>query len=465
MRNTTFRAPRKVIGILALAALVSALTVAVASTEGDDKTVVTATFSDASPLVEGNFVQMNGVVIGEISSMRVADGVAEVRMRVDKAALPLHEDAKARVQVRSLLGERYIELDRGTVSAPQMEAPFTIAQEFTERQVSLNELLDTVDDPTGTALAAFLTTLGEGTAGQGKNIDAAIQALEPAMRNTGKLGNVLGQQNEVLASLVDKLAPVAGALAEGRGAKLDHLVGSTEKTLSALDSRRQALKATLARLPATLRQAQHTLAEVADVADATTGTLHDVRPVTENLSAIVTELNNFTASANPALTSLPGVLEHARKLIEQATPAVRDLRPGAKALESVSASANETTAVVDAGAVNTALEFARFWALANNSGDGLSNYFRAALAVTPKELLEIVGVPTGPEGSEQEGKATPDKPAPQPPAVGVPGSGERPAPDVNAPDGSKDTGQEGGSMTGLTRTQERSLLGQLLGGL
>lgn len=452
MKNFTFRPSRKLIGLGAAVILTISLVIAVANTEGDDEVTVTALFADASPLVTGNTVQMDGVRIGQISSVRLEHGVARVEMKVEKATLPLHVDAKARIQVRSLLGERFIELDRGSPNASEMESPYTISRKSTERQVSLDELLDSVDDPTGTALAALVTTAGEGTAGEGKNIDAAIKGLEPAMRDTTQLGQVLDDQNDVLASLTEKVTPVTQALANGRGENLDRLIGSTNQTLSSVDSRRIALNSTLQHLPATLQQAQQTLTGVAGVADTTTGTLRDIKPVTDGLPDIKKELDNFNANAGPALTSLPDVLSRARELIEQATPAARDLRPGAHALRDVSSSADHLTNTVTPE-LETALQFAQFWALANNQGDGMSHYFRAALAVTPKELGEVVDAPVGP------GKGA--SPKQQPPAA--PSSDPQQLPLPGGESGGSKTG--GGSATGLTEGQEHTLIQQLLGGI
>lgn len=451
MKKFTFRLSRKLIGTGAAVALAVALIIAVATTEGDDEVTVTGLFADASPLVQGNTVQLDGVPVGKISSIRLEHGAARVEMKVDKSTLPLHFDAKARIQVRSLLGERFIELDRGSSNRPEMDAPYTIGRKSTERQVSLDELLNSVDDPTGTALAALLTTAGEGTAGEGKNIDAAIKGLEPAMRNTEQLGKVLGDQNDVLASLTEKVSPVTQALANGRGADLDHLVGSANQALSTVDSRRIALNSTLKHLPATLQQAQKTLNQVAGVADSTSGTLRDVRPVTQGLPDIKKELDDFNTSAGPALTSLPDVLSRARELIDQAAPAVRDLRPGANSLPSVSSSADHLTSTV-APELETALQFAQFWALANNQGDGMSHYFRAALAVTPKELLNVVDVPAGPG----QGAAPPQ---PQQPALEAKQHPQTPS-EPHGGEPNKDTG----SATGLTEGQEHTLIQQLLGG-
>lgn len=446
MTETRRRWARRGIGLAALLALVVATTFAITGTE-EDKPRLTAVFADASPLVAGNLVKVDGVPVGEISDIRVDKGKAVVEMELERAALPVHRDATAKVRAMSLLGERYLELDTGSSGRPAMDMPGTIPLKRTSRSVGVDDLLNTLDDPTSASLAALVTTLGEGTAGQGKNIDAALKALEPAVSDTAKLGAVLDEQNDVLAALVDKATPVAKALASGRGDRLDRLVGSTTKMLTALAQQRAELDATIKRLPATLRKAQRTLAVVSGVSKATRGTLRDIRPVTDNLPEISAELRAFADSADPAVASLPAVLRRAEKLLDQAGPVIRDLGPGGKALRSVSASGDRILGKLQPR-LTMVLDFVRGWALSTNGGDGISNYFRGVVPTTPQSLLQAPGVSL--PGAGQGGKR------PRTPLPGADGGG--------LPDLPPLLGGDSESATGLSDQQERSLLGQLLGG-
>ncbi|WP_176439928.1 MlaD family protein [Haloechinothrix alba] len=439
-------------------ALVVATTFAVVSTNGDDQVMVTATFADANPLVEQNRVQMDGVVVGEISSIDLVDEVAEVRMTVEDSVLPLHADAGAKIKPRTLLGERYVELDRGSESAPRLDEPYAIPEKSTSRSVDLEDVLNEVDDPTGTALASLLTTLGEGTAGQGENVDAALQALEPAMRDTEKLGSVLDEQNEVLGELVDKTAPVAESLAGDRGEHLDQLVESTETSLSAVASEHAAVDSTLRQLPETLRQAQKTLAELSGMSEETTETLRDVRPVTGNLEEITAELDRFAEAADPALAALPPVLDRAETLFEQARPLVEDLRPGGQALESVSGSTDELTAALTPE-ITTVLDFVKFWALSTNGRDGVGHYFRGVVANTPQVLQQIPGTPLGLGSSGEDAQHT---------AAGATDSESFSAEDAGQDRSDHQSAdrdkEDADSATGLGEKQEEALLEQFLGG-
>jgi phospholipid/cholesterol/gamma-HCH transport system substrate-binding protein len=446
---------KTVFALVVVAALVAGgLVYQNSSASGSADTDVTAMFADASPLIPGNLIRMGGIEVGEIQAVTLRNGQAAVTMRLQPSVFPLHQDASAKIRPVTLLGERYIDLDRGTATAPVMTS-MEIPVQRTSRAVDLDEVLDSLDDPTSTALAALVTSLGEGVSGQGPNIDQAIKALAPAMQNTQQLAQILDQQNSVLSQLVDQAAPVASAVAGKDGKNLDQAVDAGQKMLSAIAAQRQAMQDALHQLPDTLDKAQHVLSQVAGVAEAGTPTLAAARPVTDNLTQITSELNTFADSANPALSSLPPVLDKAKALLDQAAPLARDLRPGAAALPAISSSANRLVGQLSP-ALTTALDFMKYWAMSTNGRDAISNYFRAFVVVTPQSLLQIpgVGLPGAPPAA-----AVPNPVAP--PAAGVPAAppAVAPAPILPLPSGT------GGSATGLDPTQENSLLDQLLGGL
>ncbi|HVW40361.1 MAG TPA: MlaD family protein [Amycolatopsis sp.] len=433
---------------VAVAVVAGAVAGYLASQSTSDSVAVTAVFADASPLIPGNLIRMDGIQVGEIEAVTLRNGQADVQMKLDRSVLPLHQDAGAKIRPVTLLGERYIDLDRGSPNSPEMSSPRVITAAHTSRAVDLDQVLDSLDDPTGTALAALVTTLGEGTAGQGQDIDAAIKALAPAMTETHQLTDILNGQNAVLGQLVDRAAPVAQALAGGNGQDLDKAVDAGNRMLAAVQAQRQAMQDALQQLPDTLRKAQQVLGEAAGVAGQGTPALQSLRPLTGNLVDVNNELNAFADSANPALSSLPAVLDRAKSLLDQAAPLVRDLRPGGAVLPGASASANHLVADLTP-ALSTALDFVKYWAMSTNGRDALGNYFRAFVVTTPKSLLQIPGTGLGP--AAQQAPA----PAPAPSQTLVPNLPVQVTPPAGDP----------GSATGLTQPQENNLLGQLLGGL
>jgi phospholipid/cholesterol/gamma-HCH transport system substrate-binding protein len=438
---------------LAVAGVVAGTTVAVSDSDSGD-VGLTAMFPDASPIIAGNLVRANGIQVGEVESVSLDHGQGAVRMKLDPGILPLHNDASVKIRPVTLLGERFVELNPGTPSAPLMSSNEVIPAERTSRSVDLDEVLNSVDDPASASLAALATTLGEGVGGQGDKADAALTALAPAMQNTQQLGDILNQQNEVLNRLLDKASPVAEAAAGKDGDQLGQAVDAAKQMLHAVATQREALQDAVKQLPDTLTKAQQTLSQVAGAAESGTPALRAARPVTDNLPQITNELNAFADSANPALASLPPVLDKAKALLDQARPAVHDLRPGADALPGISESANRLVGRLTP-MMSTVLDFIKQWAMSTNGRDALGNYFRAFVVTTPKSLLQIPGVGLGPS------KDSGGQPAPAPPGLpGLPApGGPLPLPLPGAP-----ALGDGNSATGLNQQQEGSLLDQLLGG-
>jgi hypothetical protein len=163
--------------------------------------VVVAEFASAGPLLTGNEVKVDGVVVGSVGDTVVDGDHADVLLELDPAAMPLYRDARATIRPISLLGERYVDLERGTPGTAEMADGGTIPRERTATNVDLDEILNTIDEPTGESLAFLVTTLGDGLRDNGGNVDAALRALTPALRDTEGLTSVLEDQNALLGSL------------------------------------------------------------------------------------------------------------------------------------------------------------------------------------------------------------------------------------------------------------------------
>jgi phospholipid/cholesterol/gamma-HCH transport system substrate-binding protein len=465
MASAPGRVSRGRIGAVVLVAVVgaTAATSGLAAHGPDTELTIAAEFSDASPLIAGNEVKVDGVKVGEVSGISVEDGKrALVALTLDRAALPVHSDARTTIRPVSLLGERYLELDRGSPSAPQLRNGDVLPVEQNGQTTDLDQVLNTIDEPTGKSLAALVTMLGEGMRGNGANTDATIRALASSMADTDGLVKILNDQNALLNDVVDRVGPVATALAADNGKTLDGLVNSARRLTATAANNQQALEDTLSQLPDTLSAARTTLAQLNGTAQATTPTLAAIRPTTDDLSAISEELKRFADSADPALASAEPVLRRADELLNAAKPVTEELRKSGPNLQSTATSLSPLVTDLT-GNLGNVLNFIRNWALATNGHDGLSHYLRVLLTVNADT---VTGLLPGAKGSaDNPGQhnnappaATPLLPLPLPlPSVGNltgPLLGGL-LPPANSPDG---------SATGLTPQQESGVLGFLIGG-
>ncbi len=449
---------------------------------------VLAEFTDVSPILPREPVKENGVTVGKVGKPQVEPGghQAMVPLNLDRTAFPIHTDATAEVQPISLLGAVYIHLDPGSANAPVLKPGQPIPASHTSRYVNLQDVLNTVNGPTGNALSSMVTTLGQATHQNGKNIKKTLAVLESSLGNTHKLVKVLKDQNQLLGNVIDKVEPVTSALAANHGKTLGGLVGSANKLLTTTASRNQQLQSTLKQLPSTLTEANKTFEDLTRTSRTASKTLKDLRPTTDKLSQLSTRLNKFSQAANPALADADPVLEKADKLLDQARPVARELDKAGPNLKKSVADARPLVTDLH-GNLGNVLSFVRNWALATNGSDGLSHYLRATVIVSPQEISGLLPGGTGNLGPSPGKRSTPRKRTNakgQPAQSGkgqparskdVTGNSTKHPADKGKSKSKSSGGLAGGllqnqdnpskSETGLSKDQEHGALGFLLGGL
>jgi len=461
---------RSRLAVIVLVLVIAAVAAFVQLHSSGSKHTLVADFRDASPLEVGSTVKASGVVVGTVTKIRLRQGEAHVDMRIDKDVLPVHQDARLTIKPVNILGETFIDLDPGTAAAPYLRG--TLPAMHTGNALTLQGLLDTLNEPTAAGLAALVNTLGNGLENGGAETKLAIRRLVPAMTELSKLGGVLDDENTVLQQLLDQAEPVASTLAADDGRTVAKLVRSARDLLAATAVNDEAVRQTLASLPATITQARATLRVLSSTAGSTTAMLRGARPLTDQLVGFANDLDGFARSADPALASLRPVLDRADELIAQAAPVAASLRAGSPGLIQAGAGLNAAGDQLLDKHLGDLMTFVRYWALSTNGRDGLSHYFRGVFHLSPDALGDIL---QGLSGSKPgTGVAKPAKPTG--PGGLLPG-----LPDLNGNLGnlfgstlSGLSGLLGGSTsssqrmsddsaTGLTSTQETNLLNQLLG--
>jgi phospholipid/cholesterol/gamma-HCH transport system substrate-binding protein len=469
------------------AAMLGALALATAGLSGcgggSGSETVVAKFVSAAPLVKGNQIKVDGIVVGTVEDLRVRNGLAEVTMELDPEAMPLHSDAKFIIRPATLLGERFVDLDRGTASAPLLDTSRVVPTSQTGQNVGLDDVLNTFDDPTGAGLAALFTTLGTGVRGNGKQVDETITTLAPSMQQIEGLAAVLKNHNELLGALVQDSEPILGALADNNGQSMDKLVGASDRLLAASAAKQAELDDVLKELPGTLESGSDALKQLSKTADDATPTLKELKPFTKNLDDFSDELRDFSEALDPALASSQQVLDRADQLLLQAQRPSDDLRVASPDLETA---VEGTRKVVHGLSENrdTMFDFIRNWALNLNGFDGISHYWRVALALNSDSWTALIDtILKGPGGlnlnlGSPTQTGTTAKDSTEAESESADGAEDAPAGGVGnllKPLNGLTKGLTGGSLlqkkqapdgssTGLDKKQESSLLGFLLGG-
>lgn len=222
---------------------------------------VTAMFTDAADILTNNEVFMNGTRIGHIGDVSVSNGVARVQLVIDDTrSLPLRGDASAEVRKKNLLGETYVDLQRGAAGG-DMPAGGTIPVNHTVPITEIDQVLAIFDPETVQRVQLLINALGNATTNNGKNLNAEASSADqvvtalngPATELSARqqqvndivlelqrLSAVLAQQrdqvkqefvtwNDVMAQLANQEAGIAGTVQQGDTLlqNLDALVSST----------------------------------------------------------------------------------------------------------------------------------------------------------------------------------------------------------------------------------------------
>jgi phospholipid/cholesterol/gamma-HCH transport system substrate-binding protein len=351
------RRSRALARLLTVAALGAAVVVAaVFLFASNDSYRLTIELDNASQLVKGNQVKVGGVPVGTISKLELSDdGQALIELEItDEELTPLHRGTTAEVRSTSLSGiaNRYVALKPGPNDEDEIEDGGRLAATDAESEVDLDAVLNTLDPEALKDLQTAVHGLGTSVDGRGRELEAAIRALNPALSQTAATAREIVRDEPRFARFLVDAARVVEAVSSREG-DLDRLVPATGATLSAIASRTAELDGSLAQLPPTLREANTTLVNLRSLVQDLRPAVREARPVAPLLTETLTRLRPVARRGVEVIPRLRrlidrrgredliGVLDYmprledeavpafesAVKTVEDALPVVRELRP------------------------------------------------------------------------------------------------------------------------------------------
>ncbi|HZA11327.1 MlaD family protein [Mycobacterium sp.] len=176
----------------------------------DRTTGYSAIFSNASGLRDGQFVRASGVEVGKVSNVQLIDGGTRVKVdfSVDRG-LPLYQGTTASIRYLNLIGERYLELKRGTDNR-RLSAGGTIPIERTEPALDLDALVGgfrplfrALDPQKVNNIAQAIITIFQGQGGTINDIlDQSAQFTSTLAERDQAIGEVIKNLNTVLDTTV-----------------------------------------------------------------------------------------------------------------------------------------------------------------------------------------------------------------------------------------------------------------------
>lgn len=235
-------------------------------------------FQSVDELKEGNPVKLNGVDIGKISQIKIADNRIEVSMSVKKGVV-VKQDSIASIKITGLLGTSYVNISFGSPESPEAAAGSVIAS---EEPADINKILAKVESAVS-------------------SLDSAFAAFD-----------VLGENKEQIKNIVNNVDSVLGDLSEGKGT-----LGKLLKDDALYEEAKGAL-ANINEISSSVREGKGTLGKLVSdpsLFDETKSAMSNLAKLSDNLSSskgtIGKLLNDDSLynQANEAATNLNSVLK------------------------------------------------------------------------------------------------------------------------------------------------------------
>ncbi len=286
----------------------------------------TVEFDNAFGLVKGGDVKVAGVRAGTVSKLRLdkKSHRALVDFELTKQGFgSLRTDSTCESRPQSLIGEYFIDCTPGK-SSDKLKPGATIPVEQTTSTIPADLLANVMRRPYRERLRIILDELGAGVGGRAEDLNATIRRASPALRETDRVLEILGRQNQVLKDLTSNADTVIGDLA-GNHRNVGRFVKEAEDVATTSATRRREIADGLQRLPTFLRELRPTMAELGATADASTPYLADLNASAGQLERFLNDLGPFADASKENVRTLAKTADTARPAIESAKPTVAEL--------------------------------------------------------------------------------------------------------------------------------------------
>jgi phospholipid/cholesterol/gamma-HCH transport system substrate-binding protein len=264
-------------------------------------------------LLAHDAIRIGGVRVGQVLAVDIgADGRPRVELQLDPGTR-LPTDTRVAIRANGLLGARYVSLTPGHARTLLADGG-TLAGGADSYTYGLPETVAAFDRQARGGLHTMIGALGEGLAGNGATLNAALQNLGTAPGQFDAVARAVLSHTGAAARLVPALDAAMSQFAAVRSYALPFMRYAGD-ALQPFVSERAATRATIVALPGTLSAAQNGL----------TRGLHLLSSLRDLSSAAARTL----PLAPSGLMQLAGLLREGQTPLRNLDPTVRTLLPPA----------------------------------------------------------------------------------------------------------------------------------------
>jgi ABC-type transporter Mla subunit MlaD len=299
-----------------------------AAAAGGENRTYTIELDNAFGIVEGSEVRIAGVTQGEVTALDINGAKrAVVTAELTGPLSQLGEETVCSSEPQSLIGEYFLDCDP---QGDPLEAGGSVADpdipvEQTRQTVQADLAQNTFRQPFNQRLRILINEFGTALAGNGENLNAAIERGAPALQDLHATLRILGGQNRIIRGLISDADRILVRLA-ARRTDVARFIREARDTAVTSAERRADLSRDFELLDDFLAELRPTIVRLGGLAREQTPLLADLRASAPGLNRLALRLPAFADSAQTSLTTLGDATVVGTRALRNGRDEIRTLR-------------------------------------------------------------------------------------------------------------------------------------------
>jgi phospholipid/cholesterol/gamma-HCH transport system substrate-binding protein len=277
---------------------------------------------------QGQTVNIAGVEVGEIKSVKLEDGRAIIGMKIEPRYDRVYRNATILLRPKTGLKDMVAELTPGTPDAGRLPDGGRIPVSQTLPDVNLDEILAALDADTRDYLTLLLSDGGRALRGSGDALGNTLRRIEPTAKLSRQVNEALAKRSRNIKRAIHNFSLLTEELGSRDDTVADFVVDSNA-VFAAFANQDAALRETLRELPSSLQATQSALGKAQALADVLGPTLQALRPGARALGPTLRQMRPFLRETTPVLR------DEIRPFVRASRPAVKELRPAVNNLAAL----------------------------------------------------------------------------------------------------------------------------------
>jgi len=271
---------------------------------------------------QGQTVRVAGVEVGRIADVKLEDGIAVVTLDIENGYENLiRRDASALLRPKTLLKDMVLEVNPGTGKPVPEGGRIQVANSLPD--IDPDEVYAALDADTRPYLKLLVAGAGKGLRNRGGDLREVFRRLQPIHRDLARVTRASAMRRGAHKELIHEYGLLMTELGK-HPQDLRRLVTASRSVFDALANEDDAISASVARLPASLRASERALGEVQQFAPV-------LRSSLESLRKPISELDETNKAVIPFLRQTePVIRTQIRPFVRAAQPWTDDLRLAAR---------------------------------------------------------------------------------------------------------------------------------------